>query len=190
MIRLIAAIDSQRGIATDSGIPWKLPGDTAYFREKTAHGLIVMGRATYDEFRGAAARRGELCPQPHHDALARRISGSHRPPAAPGDASGRRHLGHRWRHRLPGDDGRGGGAPPDAGARRTSTAPSSSRPTRLISSSRARASITTRPASRTGSKPGTAASRTRVPPASLLRSMVREADRNAAPGRCPIRCSA
>src|ERR1700679_3788434 len=50
MIRLIAAIDSQRGIATDSGIPWKLPGDSAYFREKTANGLIVMGRATYDEF--------------------------------------------------------------------------------------------------------------------------------------------
>src|SRR5580700_4771092 len=50
MIRLIAAIDSQRGIATDSGIPWKLPGDTAYFRAKTATGLIVMGRATYDEF--------------------------------------------------------------------------------------------------------------------------------------------
>jgi dihydrofolate reductase len=38
MIRLIAAIDSQRGIATDSGIPWKLPGDSAYFREKTAQG--------------------------------------------------------------------------------------------------------------------------------------------------------
>jgi dihydrofolate reductase len=50
MIRLIAAIDTQRGIATDSGIPWKLPGDTAYFRQKTAHGLIVMGRATYEEF--------------------------------------------------------------------------------------------------------------------------------------------
>jgi dihydrofolate reductase len=50
MIRLIAALDSQRGIATDSGIPWKLPGDTAYFREKTTSGLIVMGRATYDEF--------------------------------------------------------------------------------------------------------------------------------------------
>ena len=50
MIRLIAAMDSRRGIATDSGIPWKLPGDTAYFRDKTASGLIVMGRATYDEF--------------------------------------------------------------------------------------------------------------------------------------------
>jgi dihydrofolate reductase len=44
MIRLIAAID------TDSGIPWNLPGDSAYFRDKTRTGLIVMGRATYNEF--------------------------------------------------------------------------------------------------------------------------------------------
>ena len=50
MIRLIAAIDSRRGIATDSGIPWKLPGDSAYFHQKTATGLILMGRATYEEF--------------------------------------------------------------------------------------------------------------------------------------------
>jgi dihydrofolate reductase len=50
LIRQIAAIDSRRGIATDSGIPWKLPGDSAYFREKTEKGLIVMGRSTYDEF--------------------------------------------------------------------------------------------------------------------------------------------
>ena len=51
MIRLIAAIDSRRGIATDSGIPWKLPGDTAYFHEKTAIGVILMGWATYNEFK-------------------------------------------------------------------------------------------------------------------------------------------
>jgi dihydrofolate reductase len=50
MIRLIAALDSRRGIATDSGIPWTLPGDTAYFHEKTATGLILMGWATYNEF--------------------------------------------------------------------------------------------------------------------------------------------
>src|SRR5580704_17792886 len=50
MIRLIAAMDSRRGIATASGIPWKLPGDTAYFREQTSRGLILMGRSTYDEF--------------------------------------------------------------------------------------------------------------------------------------------
>jgi dihydrofolate reductase len=50
MIRQIAAIDSRRGIATDSGIPWKLPGDTAYFHDKTSTGVIVMGWTTYNEF--------------------------------------------------------------------------------------------------------------------------------------------
>ena len=50
MIRHIAAVDSRRGIATDTGIPWKLPGDTAYFHDKTATGVIVMGWATYSEF--------------------------------------------------------------------------------------------------------------------------------------------
>jgi dihydrofolate reductase len=50
VIRLIAAIDSCRGLATATGIPWHLPGDSAYFREKTSKGVIVMGRATYLEF--------------------------------------------------------------------------------------------------------------------------------------------
>jgi dihydrofolate reductase len=57
VIRLIAAIDSKQGIATASGIPWKLPGDTAFFRQQTAQGLILMGRATYDEF--AASLHGK-----------------------------------------------------------------------------------------------------------------------------------
>jgi dihydrofolate reductase len=50
MIRLIAAIDIRRGLATDDGIPWRLPGDVAYFRERTATGAVLMGRATYEEF--------------------------------------------------------------------------------------------------------------------------------------------
>jgi dihydrofolate reductase len=50
MIRCIAAIDSSRGVATATGIPWHLPGDAAYFRDQTRHGLIVMGGATYAEF--------------------------------------------------------------------------------------------------------------------------------------------
>ena len=50
MIRLIAALDTDRGIATDEGIPWSLPGDRAYFRRETGRGVIVMGRSTYAEF--------------------------------------------------------------------------------------------------------------------------------------------
>jgi dihydrofolate reductase len=52
IIRLIAAMDTDRGIATDKGIPWKLPGDAAYFEDQTTTGLIVMGWITYNEFSG------------------------------------------------------------------------------------------------------------------------------------------
>jgi dihydrofolate reductase len=57
MIRLIAAMDSRRGIATDAGIPWHLPGDSAYFREKTKEGLILMGWTTYSEFKSPLHER-------------------------------------------------------------------------------------------------------------------------------------
>jgi dihydrofolate reductase len=57
MIRLIAAIDFRRGIATGSGIPWNLPGDTAYFHDKTASGLILMGWATCNEFAAPLHKR-------------------------------------------------------------------------------------------------------------------------------------
>jgi dihydrofolate reductase len=52
MIRLIAAMDTQRGIADEHGIPWqgKIPTDTKRFHEATANGLIVMGYGTYEEY--------------------------------------------------------------------------------------------------------------------------------------------
>lgn len=51
MMRFIAALDNRRGIATDTGIPWKLPTDQQYFVEQTREGLILMGFGTYVEFR-------------------------------------------------------------------------------------------------------------------------------------------
>lgn len=50
MVRGIAAIDIKQGIANDQGIPWHLPADVNYFREKTASQLIIMGYGTYREF--------------------------------------------------------------------------------------------------------------------------------------------
>ena len=52
MIRLIAAVDTNLGIADEHGIPWqgRIPTDTKYFRERTAQGTIVMGFRTYEEF--------------------------------------------------------------------------------------------------------------------------------------------
>jgi dihydrofolate reductase len=52
MIKLIAAVDRQLGMADDHGIPWqgRVPSDTAYFREQTRTGIVVMGFRTYEEF--------------------------------------------------------------------------------------------------------------------------------------------
>jgi dihydrofolate reductase len=52
MLRLIAAVDSELGVANDQGLPWqgRIPTDAQYFRDKTTEGFIVMGFATYQEF--------------------------------------------------------------------------------------------------------------------------------------------
>lgn len=50
MIRAIAAIDDKRGLADDQGIPWDLPSDRRYVREKTRGANMLMGYNTYLEF--------------------------------------------------------------------------------------------------------------------------------------------
>ncbi len=46
-IRFIAAIDDKRGLAKKQKIPWDLPTDKKYFRDKLATGPVVMGYKTY-----------------------------------------------------------------------------------------------------------------------------------------------
>jgi dihydrofolate reductase len=50
MIRDIAAIDEQMGLATDAGIPWHVPADVEHFRTLTESSRVLMGYATYTEF--------------------------------------------------------------------------------------------------------------------------------------------
>lgn len=49
-MRLIAAMDEKRGLATETGIPWKLPTDAKFFRRQTLTGTILMASGTYREF--------------------------------------------------------------------------------------------------------------------------------------------
>jgi dihydrofolate reductase len=51
VIRAIAAVDDQLGLATDQGIPWSVPADVANFRATTAATDVLMGYATYAEYR-------------------------------------------------------------------------------------------------------------------------------------------
>ena len=46
-IKLIAAIDSKRGIAIGQKLPWHLPVDQRYFQEKLKDGPVVMGWNTF-----------------------------------------------------------------------------------------------------------------------------------------------
>lgn len=51
MVYGIVAIDDKRGLANDVGIPWDLPSDKKYFRDKTINRAIFMGYKTYEEFK-------------------------------------------------------------------------------------------------------------------------------------------
>ncbi len=50
MIRLIAALDQNRGLAKQGTQPWDLPTDRRYFSDltKTHGGVLLMGRTTYE----------------------------------------------------------------------------------------------------------------------------------------------
>lgn len=60
MIRLIAALDDKLGLANDQGIPWDLPTDRAYAKEKTMGNPILMGFNTYLEFKSSNTGRRNL----------------------------------------------------------------------------------------------------------------------------------
>jgi dihydrofolate reductase len=49
MIYAVVAIDDNRGIADNKGIPWDLPTDRKYFRDKVRDKNILMGYGTYRE---------------------------------------------------------------------------------------------------------------------------------------------
>ena len=51
MKRGIVAIDNNRGLANEKGIPWHLPKELEYYRSKTKSGVILMGYLTYLEMK-------------------------------------------------------------------------------------------------------------------------------------------
>lgn len=47
-IAMIAAMDRNRLIGVDNGLPWRLPADMAWFKQVTMGKPVVMGRKTYE----------------------------------------------------------------------------------------------------------------------------------------------
>jgi dihydrofolate reductase len=50
LISLIAAASTNRVIGTDNQLPWHLPADLKFFKEKTLGHHILMGRKTWESF--------------------------------------------------------------------------------------------------------------------------------------------
>ncbi|HLR71732.1 MAG TPA: dihydrofolate reductase [Pseudogracilibacillus sp.] len=48
MISLILAMDRNRVIGVNNDLPWYLPRDLRFFKEKTTGNTIIMGRKTFD----------------------------------------------------------------------------------------------------------------------------------------------
>ena len=46
--KAIAAMSENRVIGNDGDMPWNLPEDFKWFKEKTMGGLLIMGRKTYE----------------------------------------------------------------------------------------------------------------------------------------------
>lgn len=47
-VSIIAAIDKNRGIGKDNKIPWHVPEDMQFFKEKTSGHPVIMGRKTFE----------------------------------------------------------------------------------------------------------------------------------------------
>lgn len=50
MISLLFAMDSNRVIGYKNDLPWRLPKDLRFFKEKTLSQITIMGRKTFDSF--------------------------------------------------------------------------------------------------------------------------------------------
>ena len=47
-IKLIVAMDLDRGIGKNNDLMWHLPADMKFFKETTLHQIVVMGRKNYE----------------------------------------------------------------------------------------------------------------------------------------------
>jgi len=60
MISLLLAMDRNHVIGLNNKMPWHLPKDLRFFKEKTTGNTIIMGRKTYQSMGGALPNRKNI----------------------------------------------------------------------------------------------------------------------------------
>ncbi|GAB3805125.1 dihydrofolate reductase [Virgibacillus kimchii] len=68
MISLLVAMDRNRVIGHNNQLPWHLPRDLRFFKEKTTGGTIIMGRKTFESI-------GRVLPKRNHIVLTKQEMG-------------------------------------------------------------------------------------------------------------------
>lgn len=66
-IRLIAAIGKKYELGKDNQLLWSLPDDLQYFREKTVHKPIIMGRKTFESIGRPLPKRTNIVVTRNHE---------------------------------------------------------------------------------------------------------------------------
>lgn len=57
IVSIVAALDENRVIGRDGGLPWRLPKDMQHFKRLTVDRTVIMGRKTFEEIRRPLANR-------------------------------------------------------------------------------------------------------------------------------------
>ncbi|PAV29451.1 dihydrofolate reductase [Virgibacillus profundi] len=57
MISLLLAMDKNNVIGLNKDLPWRLPKDLRFFKEKTTGQTVIMGRKTFESMGGALPNR-------------------------------------------------------------------------------------------------------------------------------------
>ncbi|WP_430785640.1 dihydrofolate reductase [Virgibacillus flavescens] len=57
MLSFVVAIDRNRVMGLNNDLPWRLPKDLRFFKEKTTGHTMIMGRKTYDSLGGPLPNR-------------------------------------------------------------------------------------------------------------------------------------
>lgn len=61
MIKLIAIVEKNFGIAENGKIPWAFKEDRNFFREKTINSVVIMGRKTFESIPNAPQGNRKNC---------------------------------------------------------------------------------------------------------------------------------
>jgi len=59
-VTIVLAADDAGGIGVDGGLPWRLPGDLAFFKRVTRGHPVVMGRTTHEAIGRALPGRSNV----------------------------------------------------------------------------------------------------------------------------------